>query len=102
MTQPAPTAQPTPAVRPLAAWEVRRRFLLFLVPGILQVGLSFVTLPLTTLVLGPTPGSYSGTMQVNQAGPWELAISDGQRARAMPAPKAARTAWRRSAGRTSP
>jgi O-antigen/teichoic acid export membrane protein len=53
MTQPAQTVQPTPAVRPLAAWEVRRRFLFFLVPGILQVGLSFVTLPLTTLVLGP-------------------------------------------------
>src|SRR5260221_14261032 len=53
MAQPAPTAQPTPPVRPLAAWEVRRRFLLFLVPGVLQVGLSFVTLPLTTLVLGP-------------------------------------------------
>jgi O-antigen/teichoic acid export membrane protein len=46
-------AHVTPAVHPLAAWEVRRRFLLFLVPGILQVGLGFVTLPLTTLVLGP-------------------------------------------------
>jgi hypothetical protein len=38
----------------------------------------------TTLVLGRTPGSYSGTMQVNQAGPWELAISDGQRAARIP------------------
>jgi hypothetical protein len=38
----------------------------------------------TTLVLGPTPGSYSATMQVNQAGPWELAISDGQRAARIP------------------
>jgi O-antigen/teichoic acid export membrane protein len=48
-----PMPPSTPAVRPLAASEVRRRFLLFLVPGILQVGLGFVTLPLTTLVLGP-------------------------------------------------
>jgi hypothetical protein len=38
----------------------------------------------TTLVLGPTPGSYSATMQVNQAGPWELAISDGQRPARIP------------------
>jgi O-antigen/teichoic acid export membrane protein len=47
------TARPTPAVRPLAAREVRRRFLLFLIPGVLQVGLGFVTLPFTTLILGP-------------------------------------------------
>jgi O-antigen/teichoic acid export membrane protein len=54
MTKPVQTSQPPPQVPPLAAWEVRRRFLLFLAPGVFQVGMSFVTLPLTTLVLGPT------------------------------------------------
>jgi O-antigen/teichoic acid export membrane protein len=35
------------------AREVRRRFLLFFLPGVLQLVLVFATLPLTTLVLGP-------------------------------------------------
>jgi O-antigen/teichoic acid export membrane protein len=52
--------QPAPAVRTLAASDVRRRFLLFLAPGILQVGLTFVTLPLTTLVLGPSDFAMFG------------------------------------------
>jgi O-antigen/teichoic acid export membrane protein len=38
---------------PMAAREVRRRFLLFFFPGALQLVLVFVTLPITTLVLGP-------------------------------------------------
>jgi O-antigen/teichoic acid export membrane protein len=38
---------------PMAAREVRRRFLLFFFPGVLQLILVFVTLPITTLVLGP-------------------------------------------------
>jgi O-antigen/teichoic acid export membrane protein len=38
---------------PMAAREVRRRFLLFFFPGVLQLVLAFVTLPITTLVLGP-------------------------------------------------
>jgi O-antigen/teichoic acid export membrane protein len=38
---------------PMSAREVRRRFLLFFLPGTLQLGLAFATLPLTTLVLGP-------------------------------------------------
>jgi O-antigen/teichoic acid export membrane protein len=37
----------------MPAREVRRRFLLFFLPGALQLVLAFVTLPLTTLVLGP-------------------------------------------------
>lgn len=37
----------------MPAREVRRRFLLFFLPGVLQLALSFLTLPLTTLVLGP-------------------------------------------------
>ncbi len=32
----------------------RSRFLLFFAPGVLQVALSFLTLPLTTLILGPS------------------------------------------------
>ena len=54
MSEPPQATEPKPAVRHLAASEVRRRFLLFLAPGALQVGLSFVTLPLTTKVLGPS------------------------------------------------
>jgi O-antigen/teichoic acid export membrane protein len=38
---------------PMAAGEVRRRFLLFFFPGVLQLVLAFMTLPITTLVLGP-------------------------------------------------
>jgi O-antigen/teichoic acid export membrane protein len=37
----------------MPAREVRRRFLLFFLPGVLQLVLVFATLPLTTLVLGP-------------------------------------------------
>jgi O-antigen/teichoic acid export membrane protein len=37
----------------MPAREVRRRFLLFFLPGALQLVLAFLTLPLTTLVLGP-------------------------------------------------
>jgi O-antigen/teichoic acid export membrane protein len=37
----------------VTAHEVRRRFVLFFVPGALQIVLAFVTLPLTTLILGP-------------------------------------------------
>ncbi|RCG27111.1 hypothetical protein DQ384_27545 [Sphaerisporangium album] len=38
----------------------------------------------TTLVLGQAPGPYSGTMRVDQVGPWELAISDGRRTARIP------------------
>jgi O-antigen/teichoic acid export membrane protein len=44
------TAGPEPDV---SAHEVRRRFVLFFVPGALQIVLAFATLPLTTLILGP-------------------------------------------------
>jgi O-antigen/teichoic acid export membrane protein len=37
----------------LPAREIRRRFLLFFLPGVLQLVLVFLTLPITTLVLGP-------------------------------------------------
>ncbi len=36
-----------------AAGSFRKRFLLFFAPGVLQAGLSFLTLPLTTLILDP-------------------------------------------------
>jgi O-antigen/teichoic acid export membrane protein len=37
----------------ITAGEVRRRLLLFFLPGALQLVLAFATLPLTTMVLGP-------------------------------------------------
>src|ERR1700722_11472825 len=37
----------------MTAREVRRRLLLFFLPGALQLVLAFATLPLTTMVLGP-------------------------------------------------
>jgi hypothetical protein len=34
--------------------------------------------------LGPTPGTYSTTMAVDRAGPWELAVDDGERVARIP------------------
>lgn len=37
-----------------------------------------------TVVLGAKPGSYGATVQVDRAGPWELAVGDGQRTARIP------------------
>ena len=37
-----------------------------------------------SVVLGATPGSYDTTLQVDQTGPWELAVDDGQRTARIP------------------
>jgi hypothetical protein len=38
----------------------------------------------TGVELGTTPGTYSATVAVDRAGPWELAVSDGQRVARIP------------------
>src|SRR5271168_686881 len=47
------SAKPMSVASHVPAREIRRRFLLFFLPGVLQLVLVFVTLPLTTLALGP-------------------------------------------------
>ncbi len=49
----AAALEPADDSRPDGAREVRRRLLLFFLPGALQLVLAFATLPLTTMVLGP-------------------------------------------------
>lgn len=53
----------------------------------------------TTVTLGTTPGVYAGTMRVDQAGAWELAVDDGERVARIPFLVPARfvTPWERAA-----
>lgn len=37
-----------------------------------------------TVALGATPGSYGTTLPIDRAGPWELAVGDGQRTARIP------------------
>ncbi|MVU77678.1 hypothetical protein GPX89_10545 [Nocardia sp. ET3-3] len=52
-----------------------------------------------TVELGSQPGPYSATLHVDHAGPWELAVSDGQRTARIPFLVSARvvTPWERAA-----
>ncbi|WP_369638648.1 hypothetical protein [Nocardia sp. JMUB6875] len=52
-----------------------------------------------TVELGSQPGPYSATLRVDHAGPWELAVSDGERTARIPFLVAARvvTPWERAA-----
>ncbi len=56
----------------VTAREVRRRFVLFFVPGALQIVLAFVTLPLTTLILGPADFAAFGLVVSFSALPMSL------------------------------
>lgn len=42
------------------------------------------TMSATAVELGATPGFYSGTLQVDRVGPWELAVDDGDRVATIP------------------
>jgi hypothetical protein len=42
------------------------------------------TVSATTVDLGTTPGFHAGTLQVDRAGPWELAVDDGDQVATIP------------------
>ncbi|HEY4460811.1 MAG TPA: hypothetical protein VGN81_41305 [Pseudonocardiaceae bacterium] len=54
-------------------------------PGTLSLAVSGAgTASRGSVTLGAKPGSYGATVQVDRAGPWELAVGDGQRTAHIP------------------